>query len=100
VATPFEGEPCDCHDLGGDGIVDLAMKFKTSDLVAALLLSELPAGATVELIVTGSLLDETSFEARDCITIVPGWPTVHRDTQTMAVSAESSSGRASRCPSR
>jgi hypothetical protein len=71
VATPFVGDPCDCHDLGGDGIVDLSMKFKTVDVVEALELNDLPAGAAVELVVVGSLLDGTEFEARDCITIVP-----------------------------
>ena len=71
VATPFEGEPCDCHDLGADGIPDLLMKFKTRQVVAALLLYELSPGATVELVVTGNLLDGTAFEARDCVTIVP-----------------------------
>ena len=29
VATPFEGVPCDCHALLGDGQVDLSMKFRT-----------------------------------------------------------------------
>ena len=81
VASPFEGQPCECDDLGGDGIIDLAMKFKTPDVVAALLLNELPAGATVELVVTGMLLDGTSFEARDCVTIVPPRAGVHRPTR-------------------
>jgi hypothetical protein len=29
VATPFEGELCDCHELEGDGILDLTLKFDT-----------------------------------------------------------------------
>ncbi|MHC4235423.1 MAG: PQQ-dependent sugar dehydrogenase, partial [Planctomycetota bacterium] len=56
VGTPFDGETCDCHDLSGDGIDDLSMKFRTADLVAALELDLLPAGALVELTVSGSLL--------------------------------------------
>jgi len=99
VATPFEGEPCDCHDLGGDGIVDLAMKFRIGDLVSALLLSELPAGVTVELMVTGDLLDGTSFEARDCITIVPGWPKARGGAPPIAGSSGSPPRRASKYPS-
>ncbi len=71
VATPFDGEGCECHDLGGDGIDDLSMKFKTRDLVDALELDELPGGAVVELVLSGSLLDGTSFVAGDCIMMVP-----------------------------
>ena len=71
VATPFDGEGCECHDLGGDGIDDLSMKFKTRDLVDALELDELPGGAVVELVLSGSLLDGTPFVAGDCIVIVP-----------------------------
>ena len=71
VATPFDGKGCECHDLGGDGIDDLSMKFKTRDLVDALELDELPGGAVVELVLSGSLLDGTPFVAGDCIVIVP-----------------------------
>ncbi len=71
VGTPFDGKPCDCHDLGGDGIDDLSMKFKTRDLVDALELDDLSGGALVELVLSGSLLDGTPFVAGDCIVIVP-----------------------------
>ena len=71
VATPFDGEGCECHDLAGDGIDDLSMKFKTRDLVDALELDALPAGAVVELVLSGSLLDGTPFVAGDCMVIVP-----------------------------
>ncbi|MEE9296334.1 MAG: integrin alpha, partial [Phycisphaerae bacterium] len=71
VATPFDGEGCECHDLGGDGIDDLSMKFKTRDLVDALELDDLFGGAVVELVLSGSLLDGTPFTAGDCIVIVP-----------------------------
>jgi probable HAF family extracellular repeat protein len=27
VGTPFDGEACDCHELGSDGIMDLLLKF-------------------------------------------------------------------------
>ena len=71
VATPFDGQPCDCHELGGDGVTDLSMKFKTDDVVAALQLNDLPAGDLVELVVSGALLDGTPFSASDCIRLVP-----------------------------
>ena len=71
VGSPFEGAPCECHDLGGDGIDDLSMKFRTDELVEALELDALPGGAVVELMLNGSLLDGTPFTASDCIVILP-----------------------------
>lgn len=71
VATPFNGELCDCHELTGDGIDDLSMKFKSQEVVAALELNDLPPGALVELCVSGELLDGTEFEACDCVRLVP-----------------------------
>ena len=69
AATPFEGEWCGCHDLEGDGIVDVKMKFKTDDVVAGLDLWS--AVGTTELVVTGQLLDGTEFFAEDCVHFVP-----------------------------
>ncbi len=71
VATPFDGELCGCHDLGGDGIDDLLMKFRTSAVVEALNLGNLSPGAVVELVLSGSLLDGTQFNASDCVVVVP-----------------------------
>ncbi|MCH8151626.1 MAG: hypothetical protein IH830_04555 [Planctomycetes bacterium] len=71
AATPFDGQPCDCHELEGDGITDLKMKFKTDEVVPALQLNDLPAGDLVELILSGTLLDGTPFSGRDCIRLVP-----------------------------
>jgi hypothetical protein len=76
VATPFDGEPCDCHDMGGDGIVDLLLMFRTPDVVDMLDLDGMSHGDVVELVVTGTLLDGTAFEAYDCIRTVGrnmGW---------------------------
>jgi hypothetical protein len=74
VGTPFDGEPCDCHDLGGDGITDLSMKFRTQEVVDALELDGLPGGELVELAVSGTLLDGTPFTASDCVWLVPPCP--------------------------
>ncbi|MHC4697141.1 MAG: FG-GAP repeat domain-containing protein, partial [Planctomycetota bacterium] len=73
VATPFTGDLCDCHDLGGDGIDDLLLKFSTLELAGAFQLSELPSGASMMLTLSGSLLDGTAFEGSDCV-VIPGNP--------------------------
>ena len=73
VATPYAGDLCDCHGLGGDGIDDLLLKFSTPELTRAFALSELPSGASLVLTLSGSLLDGTAFEASDCV-VIPGKP--------------------------
>jgi uncharacterized membrane protein len=70
VGTPFDGELCDCHDLGGDGIMDLLLKFRVPDVVAGLDLNGMNHGSVVELVVTGRLTDGTPFDAYDCIKTV------------------------------
>ena len=47
------------------------MKFRADDVVEVLELNDLDSGALLELVVTGNLLDETPFEAGDCIRLVP-----------------------------
>jgi hypothetical protein len=72
VATPFEGELCDCHDLNGDGILDLTLKFNTPELVETLELSD-EAGNTIPLTLTGNLKEEeggTPIEGEDCIWVL------------------------------
>ena len=71
VGTPFKGDPCDCHELEGDGIIDWSLKFSTPELVEALELDTLPAGAMVELVVSGQLDDGCEFIATDCVRLVP-----------------------------
>ena len=43
------------------------VKFDSSEVVVALQLNELDKGSLVELVVSGILLDGTTFAARDCI---------------------------------
>ena len=71
TATPFDGELCSCHELEGDGFLDLSMKFRTADVVDVLELNNLPPGSFVELVVSGTLLDGTPFSGSDCIRLVP-----------------------------
>lgn len=71
LATVHSGEPCECHEAGGDGIDDLSLKFSTAEMNRAFDLESFLPGATVELVLRGSLDDGTRFEAVDCITM-PG----------------------------
>lgn len=68
--TPLGDEPCTCHELGGDGIDDLSLKFSTSEMSRALELDALLRGETIELVLRGTLFDGTTFEATDCITVL------------------------------
>ncbi len=72
TATPFAGEEqCDCHELEGDGLLDLMMHFKTDEVVPALGLNDFDPGALVPLTLIGTLLDGTPFSASDCVRLVP-----------------------------
>jgi len=71
TATPFDGDLCDCHEMMGDGIMDLNMKFHRTTMTNVMELGDVPGGAMVELVLTGSLMGGQPFEARDCIRIVP-----------------------------
>jgi hypothetical protein len=71
VATPFDGDLCDCHELGPDGWADLSMKFIRPEVIYVLELNTLPPDQDeVELMLTGELMDGTPFEAHDCVKIV------------------------------
>ena len=72
VATPFEGELCDCHDLNGDGYLDLSLKFDTQELVTTLSLGD-AEGQTIPLIIIGKLIEEAGgrdITGSDCIRIL------------------------------
>jgi hypothetical protein len=72
VTTPFEGELCECHELGSDGYVDLTLKFYTEDVKDTLNLKD-EAGNTIPLLITGNLKEEaggTPIEGSDCIRVL------------------------------
>jgi len=74
VATPFEGELCDCHTLGPDGYLDLTLKFDTQEVVFALeILGGVEDGEEIVLPLEGNLLEEydgTPIEGADCVKII------------------------------
>jgi hypothetical protein len=72
VATPFIGELCDCHDLNGDGYMDLTLKFDTQAVVTTLGLNDY-AGGTIPLTITGKLKEEAGcwpIEGYDCLSVL------------------------------
>jgi len=69
VASPFDGEPCDCHTLTGDGIDDLVLKFSIVELAEALELDSIERGTVLTLTVSGTFLNGGAFSASDCILV-------------------------------
>ncbi len=70
VATPFEGAECGCHDLNGDGILDLVLEFEDDDMAMAFALDKVDPGTTLMLRIDFQLLDGTAFEAFDCVIVM------------------------------
>jgi len=74
AATPYEGvfEGCgDCSQLAGDGYLDLTLKFKAQEVVAAL--GEVRDGDCLKLVLTGNLKAEfggTPIEGEDFVLIL------------------------------
>ena len=72
VAMPFIGPPEGCHERGGDGKLDLTLKFDAKALGAALGLSG-KAGMTVPLPLNGQLKPEygaTPIEGQDWVKVL------------------------------
>jgi hypothetical protein len=72
VATPYTAnDMCGCNTLGGDGYLDLTLKFKRSEIAHALGLCDLPAGSAVHVVVTGKLhgCDSCKFIGTDCLVV-------------------------------
>lgn len=73
VATPFEGEFCDCHELEGDGYVDLTLKFDPREIFELYGLGSLIDGESMTLAISGFLKEEfggTEIHGQDCIVIL------------------------------
>ena len=71
VATPFEGELCDCHDLNGDGYLDLTLKFKAQEVVNTLEL-DVNVDETIPLTLKGNLVAEEDgipIQGQDCVRV-------------------------------
>ena len=68
VASPVIDETdCACTTDGADGYMDLTLKFKTQEIVAAL--GEVVDDELWMLHLTGNLKDGTPIEGTDCILI-------------------------------
>jgi hypothetical protein len=71
VATPFEGELCDCHELGGDGFTDLTIKFKIQEVKE--LLSDADLDLEITLTIIGNLKEEyggSPISGQDCVWVI------------------------------
>ena len=63
---------CDCHDLNGDGYLDLTLKFETQELIEQLELNEV-AGETISLTLSGNLKEEDGGKpvaGEDCVWVL------------------------------
>ena len=71
VATPSNGELCDCTEEGPDGFLDLTLKFDTQEVVAAL--GVVSDGDVVPLTLSGNLKVEfggAPIQGTDCVLIL------------------------------
>jgi len=73
VATPFDGEAGACHTAAGDGRVDLVVHFAVQAMTLGLELDQVPAESSVELQLSGQLVDGSTFGATDFVVVArPG----------------------------
>jgi len=73
VAGPAaDRNECECAEEDADGYIDLTLKFKTPEIVEALvnIYGELVDDEVLALPLTGVLTDGTPIEGADCIRIV------------------------------
>ncbi len=70
VSTPVGAgaDPCECNDSGPDGYLDMTLKFRTQQVVAAL--GDVVHGEMRTLTLTGATLSGEAFEAVDCLRII------------------------------
>ncbi|MHC5022968.1 MAG: hypothetical protein ACYTGG_03515, partial [Planctomycetota bacterium] len=75
VTPSLSGEDCNCDVSNtADGLMDLEIPFRASALADALDLHELPAGASVPLVLSAQQFDGTPVEGRDCVLVLPDAP--------------------------
>jgi len=67
-----DGNECDCTEQGPDGYIDLTLKFKTQEVVEAIMTTYgiLTKDQTLILNMNGELYDGTSIEGTDCVNLV------------------------------
>lgn len=67
---------CECGAEGGDGYIDLTLKFRTQDIVEKLLAreGELAKGQSLVLSLSGQLQDDGSISGYDCVVLVGNVP--------------------------
>lgn len=70
VATPVgaDAELCECTEEGPDGFMDLALKFATQEVVAAI--APFDDGDEISVMVSATLLDGTVIVLDDCVWII------------------------------
>lgn len=61
-------DSCACNENGPDGYDDLTLKFRRSELIAAL--SGLPRSPETKISLTGVLFDSTAIEGYDCVKLL------------------------------
>jgi hypothetical protein len=69
-ATPFVEELCDCHELTGDGYLDLILKFKTQEVINSI--GFVYDGYVITLLISGNLKEEYDgipILGSDCVVI-------------------------------
>jgi len=69
VATPFIGGSGGCHERGGDGIMDLTLKYAAREVTEALDLFD-HGGEEIPLLLYGTLLDGTMIQGEDWLRVL------------------------------
>ncbi len=70
VVAPFDAGPCGCRELPADGIDDLVVKFRASELAGLLEPGDRHDDSKPMLTLRGALNDGTYFEGSDCLRLV------------------------------
>jgi len=77
VAEPVvDADECECTTEGPDGYTDLTLKFRTQEIIAALIgdNGELAKGDELMLTLRGELYDGTAIQGTDCVVLVGNVP--------------------------